>query len=101
MLNIFNFKDDDCGDRSDEPEACNHGSNRFCPQDFFRCSDGSGCVPVIQLCDGTTDCKDSSDENGNYCTVNTTNLDFASIKMVVITRCLCVLLRNNGIGRMG
>ena len=67
------FKDDDCGDRSDEPDACNHGSNRFCPQDFFRCSDGSGCIPVLQLCDGSPECDDQSDENSTNCGIFNNN----------------------------
>lgn len=64
---MFSIQDDDCGDQSDEPEACNHGSNRFCPKDFFRCVDGSSCIPSTQLCDGSTDCSDASDENVTHC----------------------------------
>ncbi|CAL4088832.1 unnamed protein product, partial [Meganyctiphanes norvegica] len=57
----------DCGagDTSDEDEAtCKKGNP--CPSNYFRCEDGISCRVLKKVCDGTSDCPDSSDE-GSFC----------------------------------
>ena len=56
--------DNDCGDNSDEPSTCDYN---FCPRDYLKCRNASGCAPYAKLCDGNNDCLDGSDENASIC----------------------------------
>ncbi|XP_038049226.1 prolow-density lipoprotein receptor-related protein 1-like [Patiria miniata] len=55
--------EDDCGDKSDEPESC---GIRTCPANHFTCNN-SQCVPEKWRCDGEYDCHDRSDETPEDC----------------------------------
>uniref|UniRef100_A0A8C6YPW8 Uncharacterized protein n=1 Tax=Nothoprocta perdicaria TaxID=30464 RepID=A0A8C6YPW8_NOTPE len=50
--------EDDCGDRSDEPEDSNCGG--FPPQ--FKCTNTNRCIPGIFRCNGQDNCGDGEDE---------------------------------------
>uniref|UniRef100_A0A8C8ANT8 LDL receptor related protein 1 n=1 Tax=Otus sunia TaxID=257818 RepID=A0A8C8ANT8_9STRI len=56
--------EDDCGDRSDEPEDC---PQMTCGVDEFRCKDSGRCIPARWKCDGEDDCGDGSDEPKEEC----------------------------------
>ncbi|KAM3183921.1 hypothetical protein ACTXT7_009402 [Hymenolepis weldensis] len=40
--------------------------NDICKLGYTRCRDGT-CIPVYQLCDGTSQCHDNSDEDSRFC----------------------------------
>lgn len=61
--------ENDCHDMSDELN-CQSNSTTIkpattplvCPTGYSRCNDGSKCIPSSFICNGRSDCKDSSDE---------------------------------------
>ena len=55
--------EDDCGDKSDEPDTCTYQS---CSKDQFQCK-GGRCIPNSHKCNGIKDCPDSSDEDTINC----------------------------------
>ena len=55
--------EDDCGDKSDEPDTCTYQS---CSQDQFQCK-GGRCIPKSHQCNGIKDCPDNSDEDPLHC----------------------------------
>lgn len=57
--------DDDCGDKSDEPEDYCKSDQRTCFGDLFTCNNGN-CIPRIYICDGDNDCLDNSDEDERH-----------------------------------
>ena len=38
-----------------------------CPENYFQCLDRQECVPSKGVCDGTSECSDSSDEEPPAC----------------------------------
>lgn len=53
----------DCADGSDE-SSC---ASQTCTEELIACTDGNGCVPTDQICDGIRQCHDASDENPDVC----------------------------------
>ena len=60
--------DDDCGDKSDEPENCVYTK---CTTDQFECKNKK-CIPKTWLCNGINDCHDGEDESDGLCVHNMT-----------------------------
>ena len=54
----------DCSDWEDE-DNCEYNCN---PEYQFKCTDGSGCISILNKCDGYADCNDKSDEDPSICT---------------------------------
>ena len=50
------------GDNSDEAKC-----EITCPQYEFKCFDSKKCIEKNRVCDGTSDCLDSSDEGSIAC----------------------------------
>ena len=40
---------------------------RTCPEGMMKCENRFECVPNLQVCDGSQQCSDASDEDPNIC----------------------------------
>ena len=60
--------EDDCGDKSDEPETCTFAK---CQKDQFECKNKK-CIPKTWLCNEILDCVDGEDETPELCVKNFT-----------------------------